>query len=381
MNGTINLRRNAGLMILLLFLPLTLFAQKKDEAKPVEDYQFTVIKQAATTPVISQGSSGTCWCFGTTSFVESEIIRLHHDTVNLSEMFTVRHVLADKAENYVRFHGTVNFDQGGEQHDVLNCFRTYGAIPQDLYPGLNYGEDMHKHGEVMSELQGVVQSVIKNKNGKLSPVWLKGFNGILDAYFGKIPENFTYKGQTFTPESFAQSLDFNPDDYVEFTSFTHHPFYQPFVLEIPDNWAQQSLYNVPLDELMEIMDYSLNKGISISWGADISGLNFAKGVATVPAEGEDPKDPQHKEKTITQQDRQKMFDTYQLTDDHCMHLVGIAHDQFGKKFYIEKNSWGAKGKYKGFSYMSEPFMRIRTMSIMVHKDGIPESIAAKIGLK
>jgi bleomycin hydrolase len=254
-------------------------------------------------------------------------------------------------------------------------------VPRDVYPGLNYGEILHKHGEIVTTLTGILGAVIKNPNGKLSPVWGKGVSGVLDAYFGEVPVSFSWNGRMFAPKEFAKELGINPDDYIEFTSYTHHPFYGSFVIEIPDNWAQEPICNVPIDELMEIVDFALGKGISISWGADISGLGFSDGFARIMADGADVKDPQAPEKSITQDDRQYMFDSYQLTDDHAMHLVGIANDQYGSKYYIEKNSWGEGGKFKGFSYVSVPFMRMRTMSVMVHKDGVPETVASKIGLK
>jgi bleomycin hydrolase len=210
---------------------------------------------------------------------------------------------------------------------------------------------------------------------------MKGINGVLDAYLGEKPLSFSYNGKMMTPKEFAKELGINPDDYVEFSSYTHHPFYEKFVLEVPDNWAQQAMYNVPIDDLMEIIDYSLNKGISISWEADISDLGFKEGFGRIMADGSDVNNPQSPEKEITQVDRQYMFDSYQLTDDHAMHLTGIAQDQFGNKYYLEKNSWGEGGKFKGYSYLSVPFMRMRTMSIMLHKDGVPPQIANKIGLK
>ncbi|MDD4645891.1 MAG: C1 family peptidase [Bacteroidales bacterium] len=371
----------------LLINPLWVSGQdKKQKQKPApepatQEFQFTVIKQIQATSPKSQASTSTCWCFSTNSMVESEVMRLGKPEVGLSEMFTVHNAYLDKASQYVKFHGTTNFAEGGEQHDVLNSIKKYGIVPRDVYPGLNYGEKTHKHGEFFQAMNGIVQNVVKNPNGKVSPVWLNGINGILDAYLGERPASFTYDGKTFTPSEFAKYLGINPDDYIEFTSYTHHPFYEKCVLEIPDNWAQQGLYNVPIDELMEIIDYSLDKGISIAWGADISDLGWADGVGRIMAEGASVKDPQAAEKVVSQDDRQYMFDSYQLTDDHGMHLMGIAKDQFGNKFYMEKNSWGEGGKYKGYSYMSVPFMRMRTMSILLHKDGVPPVIAKKIGLK
>ena len=371
------------LSILLVFIlnPAGVMGQEKKTAESKPEFQMTILKQIPATSVKSQASTSTCWCFSTTSMLESELIRLGKGEVGLSEMFTVNNVYAEKATMYVKFHGTCNFAEGGAQHDVMNSIKKYGIVPRDIYPGLNYGETTHKHGELVSTLTGIVQTVVKNPNGKISPVWLDGLNGVLDAYLGEKPLSFSYNGKMFTPKVFATSLGINPDDYVEFSSYTHHPFYEKFVLEVPDNWAQQSMYNVPIDELMEIIDYSLNNGISISWGADISNLGFNEGFARIMPDGADFKNPEAAEKQISQTDRQYMFDSWQLTDDHGMHITGIAKDQYGNKYYMEKNSWGEGGKYKGYSYLSVPFMRMRTMSVMLHKDGVPPQIAKKVGLK
>jgi bleomycin hydrolase len=354
-------------------------ADSKADAKP--EFQMTVLKEIPVTSIKSQASTSTCWSFSTTSMLESEVMRLGKGEVGLSEMFTVNNIYKDKAEQYVKFHGTCNFAEGGEQHDVTNSFKKYGIVPRDIYPGLNYGETAHKHGELVNALTGIVQTIVKNPNGKISPVWLKGVEGVTDAYLGEKPLSFSYNGKMVTPKEFVKEIGINPDDYIEFTSFTHHPFYEKFVLQIPDNWVQAQAYNVPIDELLEIVEYSLNKGISIAWGADISDLGFAQGYGRIMVDGGDLKDPSAKEKEVTQADRQYMFDSWQLTDDHGMHLMGIAQDQFGNKYFQEKNSWGEGGKYKGYSYVSVPFMRLRTMSIMLHRDGIPAGIAKKIGLK
>ncbi len=369
------------LMVALVMMPVTGSAQDKKPAEAKPEFQMTVLKQIPATSIKSQASTSTCWCFSTTSMLESEVMRLGKGEIGLSEMFTVNNVYKEKASQYVKFHGTCNFAEGGEQHDVTNSIRKYGIVPRDIYPGLNYGETTHKHGELVTTLTGIVQTIVKNPNGKLSPVWLKGIEGVTDAYLGEKPLSFSYNGKMVTPQEFAKEIGIIPDDYVEFTSYTHHPFYKPFVLEIPDNWAQAPAYNVPIDELMEIVDYSLNKGISIAWGADISDLGFSTGFGRIMADGADVKDPSAAEKEVTQADRQYMFDSWQLTDDHGMHLTGIAQDQLGHKFYMEKNSWGEGGKFKGYSYVSVPFMRLRTMSVMLHKDGIPPQIAQKIGLK
>lgn len=364
---------------LLLLNPAWISGQDKKPADKPE-FQMTILKQVPAMSVKNQASTSTCWCFATTSMLESEIIRLGKPEVGLSEMYTVNNVYSEKASQYVKFHGTSNFAEGGAQHDVLNSIKKFGIVPRDIYPGLNYGETTHKHGEIVTTLTGIVETIVKNPNGKISPVWLKGINGVLDAYLGEKPTTFSFNGKMFTPKDFAKELGINPDDYIEFSSYTHHPFYEKFVLEVPDNWAQQAMYNVPIDDLINIIDYSLNKGISISWGADISGLGFNDGYARIMTDGADFKNPQAAEKEISQSDRQYMFDSWQLTDDHAMHLTGIAQDQFGNKYYLEKNSWGEGGKYKGYSYVSIPFLRMRTMSIMLHKDGIPPQIAKKIGL-
>ena len=363
------------LTIAVLFL---LFSSNTTVEAQESDYEFSLIKQAKTTPLTSQASTSTCWCFATTSMLESEIMRLGGDETDLSEMYTVRMAYQDKADKYVRLHGATSFPAGGAQHDVTSVVAKYGAVPDGAYKGNEYGEAAHKHGEMHSILNGLVENIIKNKNGKLSPVWDDAMNSILDVYMGEVPESFNYNGKDYSPTSFAKSLPINPEDYVEFTSYTHHPFYKEFELEVPDNWMHKSMQNLPIDELMEVIEYALSKGVSISWAADISGLNFRAGVATIPVKDADIKDPAHEEKIIEQKDRQEVFDNYNLTDDHAMHLVGLAKDQNGKLYFIEKNSWGDGNPYKGFSYMSESFMRLRTMSIMVHKDGIPKNILKKL---
>ncbi|NPA37580.1 MAG: aminopeptidase [Chlorobi bacterium] len=399
--------RFLSLLIVFAFT-VSLWAQDNKETKKKEEgYQFTTIVDLPATSVKDQYRSGTCWSFSTISFLESEMLRLGRDSVDLSEMFVVRHCYSDKATKYVRLHGSLNFGGGGAFHDVTYVLKKYGFVPEDAYPGLNYGQDKHVHGELDEVLKDYVQGVVKNPNKELSTAWHNGFDGILDAYFGKLPVEFEYKGKTYTPQSYAKEVvGLNPDDYVEITSYTHHPFYTKFAIEVPDNWLWDDVYNVPLDELKEIMHYALEKGYTIAWGADVSekGFSHRNGIAIVPetdikemSGSEREKwekltpaerkaraysfDGPVKEKVITQEMRQKAFDNYKTTDDHGMHITGMVKDQTGKIFYKVKNSWNTNNKYKGYFYASEPFVLYKTMDIMIHKDAIPKEIRKKLGIK
>lgn len=396
------------LTLLVVFaFSLPLMAQDNKEAKTEEGYQFTKIVDLPATSVKDQYRSGTCWSFSTISFLESEMLRLDRDSVDLSEMFVVRHCYSDKAIRYVRLHGHLNFGGGGAFHDVTYVLKHYGLVPEDAYPGLDYGEDNHVHGELDEVLKDYVDGVVKNKNKKLSTAWHNGFDGILDAYFGDLPQEFEYKGKKYTPQSYAKEVvGLNPDDYVEITSYTHHPFYTKFAIEIPDNWLWDQVYNVPMDDLKEIMHYALEKGYTIAWGADVSekGFSHGNGVAIVPetdikemSGSERDKwekltpaqrqkeayrfDKPVKEKVITQEMRQEAFDDYRTTDDHGMHITGLYKDQTGKIFYKVKNSWNTNNKYHGYFYASEPFVLYKTMDIMIHKDAIPKDIRKKLGIK
>lgn len=402
-----NILRNAVLLAALIFLlPASLSAQKKKQKDAPEGYSFTIEKEIPHTSVKDQHRSGTCWCFATTSFIEAELIRTGKGIYDLSEMYYVRKAFELKAAKYVRMHGMTNFGAGGLAHDMIHIWKEYGMLPQEAYPGNAQGDSLPVHGEMDAVLKGYLDQVIRNRNGSLTKVWLDGFNGILDAYAGVVPTNFEYKGEQYTPRSFADETELNPDDYISIGSFTHHPFYEPFILEIPDNWIWGSIQNVPLDELMELLDHAINTGYSVCWDADVGekGFEWKSGLALIPTmeigdlsglergrwDELSEKEQQalfydfstpKKEKPITQELRQKWFDNYQTTDDHLMHITAMASDQDGKRFYKVKNSWGTGNHiYEGYLFASESYMRAKTIFFMVHKDAIPEALAAKLGL-
>lgn len=370
----------------------------------IKGFEFTDVKLVPTTSVKDQNKSGTCWCFAGTSFLEDEIVRQGGDSLDLSEMFTVRHCYDAKADRFVRNYGQVNFAQGGSLVDVLWAFKNFGAVPEEAYTGLNYGQEKHCHYELEGILSGLLNTVVKKPDGKVSTAWRRAFDGVLDAYLGQLPAEFTYKGKKYTPKSFAASLPFKPEDYVAVSSFTHHPFYEEFVLEVPDNWLSAPYKNVPLDELVAIIDNAIENGYPVNWAADVSegGFKWKDGVALLPkgkTEGDmtgtelsrwttlSDKERQNEkynftapvpEEEVTQESRQQMFDNQQTTDDHGMEIVGIAKDQNGSKYYKVKNSWDTNQKYHGFIYVSEPFLKAKTMGIVVHKNAIPKAIAKKI---
>ncbi len=390
--------------VFMFFSFISLFAQDKDTDKP-EAYKFEIVKEIPGTCVKNQYRSGTCWSFSSLSFIESELVRMGKGEYDLSEMFVVWHTYADKAKKNVRFHGKMNFSGGGAFHDVIYVMKEYGMVPEEAYNGKVIGEKNHVHGELDAVTKGYIDAVVKNRNKKLTPVWYEGFEGILNAYLGKYPETFTYNGKDYTPRSFADELGINADDYVEIGSYTHHPFYSKFVLEVPDNWMFDEIYNVPLDEMMEIIDNSINNGYSVAWGSDVSekGFSWKNGVAIVPDEEltdlsgtekekwEKLTDKEKKvslfsfeeivkEKNITQEMRQLEYDNYQTTDDHGMLITGIATDQKDNIYYKVKNSWGTGDhKYDGYFFASDPFVRLKTVDIMVHKDAVPKHIRKKLG--
>jgi bleomycin hydrolase len=394
-------------LILSGLLLTSFFVSAQEEKKEEKGYQFTAVKEISCTPVKDQYRSGTCWSFSGLGFLEAEMLRLGKPTVDLSEMFIVNHSYSNKAIKYVRLHGSLNFGAGGAFHDVTNVVREYGIVPEEVYNGLNYGEEKHVHGEFDRILLDEVKAVVDNPNKKLTSAWHDVVEGTLETYLGKIPEKFTYQGKEYTPKEFAQDfVGLNMDDYVEISSYTHHPFYSKFVIEVPDNWAWGEVYNVPLNELEEIIDNSINTGYTVAWAGDVSEKGFStsqKGVAVIPVvdkanmtdaeiskwEKETEKERNEdlyklekpgKEKVITQEMRQIDFDNYQTTDDHGMLIVGTANDQNGTPYYKVKNSWGDYNDYDGYFYASKPYVMFKTTSIMVHKDAIPKSIRKKLNL-
>lgn len=378
------------LVISLAAVPAS--AKIKKDKKEKDAYRFKVTTEVKRTPIKSQARTGTCWCFATLAFLESELLRTGKGEFDLSEMFVVRKLYPEKVVNYVRLHGSANHSQGGQSHDALNMIRRFGIVPEEVYDGLKIGEKRHNHGELSSVLSGMVAGVLKKRGKRLTPRWLEAYNAVLDIYLGKPPEEFTYKGQTYTPKSFAQSLGLDMNDYIEITSYSHHPFYKKCRLEIPDNWDYNSdYYNVPLNDLERIAEHSLTNGYSMVFDGDCSekGFKSKEGYAVVPeidwddktkAQQEAELTEPEKEKVITQELRQKTFDDFTTTDDHLMHMVGIAKDQKGTRYYLIKNSWGTDRKYDGYLYMSNAFFRLKTTVLTVHKDALPEDIKKKLGL-
>lgn len=380
--------------------------EKKDSVnknKPV----FTVVKENKITSIKDQSRSGTCWAYSTLSFFESEILRNTGKTYDLCENFVASKTYMDRAIASVRMHGDISFSQGGSSYDPLYCAINYGLCPEEAMPapGTPQGDSLNNFDEFFNVMTPYVEGIAKSNSKKLTPAWKKGLQGILDAYLGECPQEFTYEGKKYTPQSFAQSLGLNWDDYVSISSFTHHPFWKPFVVEVQDNWRWKQSYNVPLDDMMRIIDNAVNEGYTIMWGGDVSEDGFTrKGLgiaydtkkvqsmagsdaarwlrlsATEKNQKFDSLGINAPEIVPTQEMRQEAYDNWETTDDHGMHLYGIAKDQNGREYYMVKNSWGEFGDYKGTWYMTKAFIAYKTMDFMVNKNAIPSDIRKKLGI-
>ncbi len=385
------------LIVVVFFVSLSLFSQNSV-------YTFTVVKENPITSIKNQASTSTCWSFSGVSFLESELLRKGKGTFDLSEMYIVRRNYEDKADKFARTHGNLNFAPGGSFADVIETLDEYGIVPDEIYTGLLEGAERHDHGEMDKVLNGYMKGIIGNNN--ISTVWNKGFKGILDAYLSEKPASFNYNGKTYTPQSFRDFLGLNENDYISITSFTHQPFHKPFPIEVPDNWRWANSYNLPVDEMMAAIDNAILNGYTVAWASDVSEGGFSRqGIAIVPDEnaaenaGTDQAkwlglsererrstiankigSEMLKEKAITQEMRQLAYDNYQTTDDHGMHIYGIAKDQNGNKYYMVKNSWGKTGPYEGIWYASEAFVRYKTLSIVINKASLPKEIAGKLKL-
>ena len=378
--------------------------QPKDEG-----FVFTTVKELPITSVKNQNRAGTCWCYSTMAFLEAELLRMGKGEYDFSEMFIVHNTYLDRADKAVRTHGDISFSQGGSFYDVIYGMKQFGLVPEaEMRPGIMYGDTLSNHTELTAVSDAVVAAIAKGRLSKLQSdndgkmLWKKSIEAIHDIYLGERPEKFTYNGKEYTPKSFYESTGLNPDDYVSLTSYTHHPFYSQFVLEIQDNWRWALSYNLPIDELMQVFDHAIMNGYSIAWGSDVSEAGFTRnGIAVMPdaekaqeLSGSDmarwlkmkPEEKQlntkpQPQKWCTQEERQLAYDNWETTDDHGMLIYGIAKDQEGNDYYLVKNSWGKSGKYDGIWYASKAFVRYKTMNILVHKNALPKDIAKKLGIK
>ena len=398
------MKKTVVLLATILALGLSAQAQKANIEFP--EYKFTTIKENPITTVKNQHRSGTCWAYSSIGFVESEVIRINNITdpalyPDFSEFFVVSHSYSDRADKFVMLDGNLTFSAGSQGEDVLDVIRLYGLVPQEAMTGMNYGTELPVQGELDAVLRAYVDAVVKNPNKTLTTAWKRGYQAILDEYLGEYPQSFVVDGIEYTPESYRDALNFNPDDYVTLTSFTHHPFYTYFPFEVADNWRWDQFYNVPIDEFMSILDYALENGYTIAWGSDVSepgftrdGLAILVDVKATNTSGSDQErwvgkseDKTSKKKASkkansktnpiveqqpTQESRQEGFMNKTITDDHGMQIYGIATDQWGGKYYMVKNSWGDAGKYKGIWYASEAFVKGQSLDICIHKSALPK---------
>ena len=378
-------------------------------AQNEEGFVFTTVKENPITSIKNQNRAGTCWCYSSLAFIESELLRMGKGEYDFSEMYIVHNTYLDRADKAVRTHGDISFSQGGSFYDVIYGMEKFGLVPEEeMRPGTMYGETLSNHNELSAVSDAVVAAIAKGKHSRLQSdsegnmLWKKAIEAIHDIYLGVRPEKFTYNGKEYTPKSFYESTGLNASDYISLTSYTHHPFYSSFVLEIQDNWRWAQSYNLPIDELMQVFDNAIMEGYTIAWGSDVSEAGFTRnGVATMPdktksadlegsdmakwlklSEEEKKNTPKPStEKWCTQEERQLGYDNWETTYDHGMQIYGIAKDQNGTEYYMVKNSWGEAGTYKGLWYASKAFVRYKTMNIVVHKNAIPKDIRKKLGIK
>ena len=408
-----NFRKFLAATAVAFVMPFVANAQEAEQAPQEEGWIFTEETVLPITSMKDQNAAGTCWCYSTLSFVEAELLRMGKPEYDFSEMFIVWNTYMDRAKATVRTHGDISFSQGGSFYDVLYGIKHYGLVPDaELPAGVKHGDELSDFSEFSSVCDPFVEGIVKNRKLQVSPegtpLWQEALAGILDAYIGERPETFVYEGKEYTPQSFAASTGFNPDDYVNLTSFTHHPFYEDFIIEVQDNWRWSTAYNLPIDEFMEVMNYAIDNGYPIAWGSDVSEKGFLRGdklgIVVLPdLEAKDNNDagtdksrwvglsaeerakeaysqptPQ---RWVTQEERQVAYDNYETGDDHGMIIYGKAKDQLGNNYFIVKNSWGEIGKYDGKFYASEAFVRYKTMNIVVHKDALPKKIKKALGIK
>ena len=393
----------------LALVGMMTFGAFAQDAKNDEGFVFTTVKENPITSIKNQNRAGTCWCYSTLSFLEAELLRMGKGEYDFSEMYIVHNTYLDRADKAVRTHGDISFSQGGSFYDVLYGMKTFGLVPEsEMRPGVLDGDTLSNHTELSAVSDAVVAAIAKGNHRSLqtdengTPLWMKTIEAIHDIYLGVRPETFTVDGKEYTPKSYYESTGLNADDYVSLTSYTHHPFYEAFVLEIQDNWRWAQSYNLPIDELMEVFDNAIMNGYTIAWGSDVSESGFTRnGVAVMPdaekaqeLSGSDMahwlklspaekklNDKPQPQKWCTQEERQIAYDNWETTDDHGMVIYGIAKDQMGNEYYMVKNSWGESGTYKGIWYASKAFARYKTMNIVVHKDAVPKAIRKKLGIK
>lgn len=400
------IKRLSALSLAAMMLANGATAQEKEEKKADEGFVFTTVKEIPITSIKNQNKSGTCWAYSSLGFFEAELLRMGKGEHDLCEMYLAHKTYEDRATASVRLHGDISFTEGGSFNDAVYCMRHYGMIPETAMPqpGTPYGDTLANFTEMWPVVNGIVDGINKGKQKKLTPAWHKGVVAVLDTYLGAVPETFTVNGKTYTPKSYQENLGLNMDDYVSLTSFTHHPFYEQFIIEVQDNWRWGQSYNLPIDEFMAVMENAVDKGYTFAWGADVSETGFTRdGIAVCPdvehgadITGSDmakwtglnimekrkelTKRPLP-EITVTQETRQEAYDNWETTDDHGMLIYGLAKDQNGKEYFMVKNSWGKAGKYDGVWYASKTFVKYKTLNILVHKDAIPKDIRKKLGIK